>query len=61
MNQVTTIGVELEDYLKRCCITINQFAEISGVNSGTISSIIKGIRPISILQLVICGRVLQPF
>lgn len=51
MIQVTTIGIELEDYLKRYCITINQFAEISGVNSGTISSIIKGIRPTSILQL----------
>ncbi|MDQ0089997.1 transcriptional regulator with XRE-family HTH domain [Paenibacillus anaericanus] len=51
MIQVTTIGFELEDYLKRYCITINQFAEISGVNSGTISSIIKGIRPTSILQL----------
>lgn len=46
-----TIRAELEEYLKRNGITINQFAETSGVNSGTLSSIINGNRPISMLQL----------
>ncbi|GGH29692.1 helix-turn-helix domain-containing protein [Paenibacillus segetis] len=50
MNQ-TTIRAELKDYLKRKCITINQFAEASGVNSGTLSSIINASRVISMLQL----------
>ncbi|GGH29698.1 helix-turn-helix domain-containing protein [Paenibacillus segetis] len=47
----TTIRAELEDYLRRNGSTINQFADTSGVNSGTISSIISGNRPISMLQL----------
>lgn len=47
----TTIRAELEDYLRRTGTTINQFADTSGVNSGTISSIINGNRPISMLQL----------
>ncbi|RUT43296.1 XRE family transcriptional regulator [Paenibacillus anaericanus] len=46
-----TIRAELEEYLKRNGITINQFSETSGVNSGTLSSIINGNRPISMLQL----------
>ncbi|GGH29704.1 helix-turn-helix domain-containing protein [Paenibacillus segetis] len=46
-----TIRAELEDYLRKNRITITQFAESSGVNSGTISSVIKGNRPISMLQL----------
>ncbi|MDQ0090000.1 transcriptional regulator with XRE-family HTH domain [Paenibacillus anaericanus] len=50
MNQ-KTIRAELEDYLKRNYISINQFAEASGVNSGTLSNIINGNRSISMLQL----------
>jgi transcriptional regulator with XRE-family HTH domain len=50
MNQVT-IRSELEDYLRGNTITINQFSEISGINSGTISNILNGNRPISMLQL----------
>lgn len=46
-----TIRAELEDYLKRNYISINQFAEASGVNSGTLSNIINGNRSISMLQL----------
>lgn len=46
-----TIRAELENYLKKNGITINQFAEVSGVNSGTISSIINGNRPIAMQQL----------
>ncbi|WP_246054323.1 helix-turn-helix domain-containing protein [Paenibacillus anaericanus] len=50
MNQ-KTIRAELEDYLKKNYITINQFAEVSGVNSGTLSSFINGNRSISIPKL----------
>lgn len=46
-----TIRAELENYLKKSEITINQFAEVSGVNSGTISSIINGNRSIAVQQL----------
>lgn len=47
----TTIRSELEDYLKSAGMTINRFAQMSSVNSGTISSIINGTRPISMQQL----------
>lgn len=50
-STTTTIQSELEAYLKKEGITINQFAGISGVNSGTLSSIINGNRPIAMKQL----------
>lgn len=50
MKQMT-IRAELADYLKKNGITINQFAEVSKVNSGTISNIINGNRPIAMQQL----------
>ncbi|WP_188541448.1 helix-turn-helix domain-containing protein [Paenibacillus segetis] len=46
-----TIRAELENYLKKNGITINQFSEVSGVNSGTISNIINGNRPVAMQQL----------
>lgn len=46
-----TIRAELENYLKKNRITINQFAEVSGVNSGTISNIVNGNRPVAMQQL----------
>ncbi|MGM1050603.1 MAG: helix-turn-helix domain-containing protein [Bacillota bacterium] len=51
MIHTTTIRSELESYLHRTGLTINQFAEESKVNSGTISTIIKGTRPIAMQQL----------
>ncbi|WP_019912497.1 helix-turn-helix domain-containing protein [Paenibacillus sp. HW567] len=51
MEATATIQDELDKYLKREGITINQFAGISGVNSGTLSSIINGNRPIAMKQL----------
>ncbi|UQZ37609.1 transcriptional regulator [Paenibacillus sp. PK3_47] len=51
MKPKTTIQAELEAFLKRNGKTINQFAGISGVNSGTLSSIINGNRPIAMQQL----------
>ncbi len=47
----TTIQGELDAFLKREGKTINQFAGISAVNSGTLSSIINGNRPIAMQQL----------
>lgn len=46
-----TIQSELAAYLKANNLTISQFAEISGINSGTLSRIINGNRSISMGQL----------
>ncbi|WP_223068553.1 helix-turn-helix domain-containing protein [Paenibacillus caui] len=51
MEPTTTIRAELENYLKQEGKTIHHFAEISGVNPGTISAIINGNRPIAMGQL----------
>lgn len=51
MGFKATIQAELENFLKREGMTINQFSGISGVNSGTLSSIINGNRPIAMQQL----------
>lgn len=47
----TTIRSELDVHLKKTGLTINQFAEQSKINSGTLSTIIKGVRPIAVQQL----------
>ncbi len=51
MQLKKTIQAKLDAYLKIEGITINQFAGISGVNSGTLSSIINGNRPVAVKQL----------
>lgn len=51
MQHKSTIQAELAAFLKNEGRTINQFAGISGVNSGTLSSIINGNRPIAMQQL----------
>lgn len=51
MQHKTTIQAELAAFLRKEGRTINQFAGISGVNSGTLSSIINGNRPIAMQQL----------
>ncbi|MGQ8873520.1 helix-turn-helix domain-containing protein [Paenibacillus sp. TSA_86.1] len=51
MNEKATIRDHLERYLKRNRMTINRFSEISGVNSGTLSGTLKGLRPIGLNQL----------
>ncbi|MFD1175494.1 helix-turn-helix domain-containing protein [Paenibacillus puldeungensis] len=51
MISTTTIRAELEDYVKKNGTTLHHFAELSGVNVGTLSGIINGNRPISIGQL----------
>ncbi|GGA41323.1 helix-turn-helix domain-containing protein [Paenibacillus physcomitrellae] len=51
MKPTTTIRAELEHYLRERGKSIHQFAEISGVNAGTLSAMINGNRPISMGQL----------
>ncbi|WP_060819548.1 helix-turn-helix domain-containing protein [Paenibacillus riograndensis] len=51
MKAAPAILAELENYLKREAITNTQFAERSGIHSGTLSNMIRGRRPIAIQQL----------
>ncbi|GAB6930322.1 hypothetical protein JCM10914A_43050 [Paenibacillus sp. JCM 10914] len=51
MLRKVTIHEQLERYLLDHGMTINQFAQHSGLNSGTLSAIINGVRPISMHQL----------
>ncbi|WP_246061473.1 helix-turn-helix domain-containing protein [Paenibacillus oralis] len=51
MISTTTIRAELEDYIKKEGTTLHRFAEVSGVNVGTLSGIINGNRPIAVGQL----------
>ncbi|WP_138495738.1 transcriptional regulator [Paenibacillus pinistramenti] len=51
MKPAATIRTELEHYLKITGKSIHFFAEISGVNAGTLSAIINGNRPIAMGQL----------
>lgn len=51
METTTTIRGEINKYLQDNRMTINQFARITGINSGTLSSILNGNRPISMNQL----------
>lgn len=51
MERTATIREQMEEFLHKHEMTINRFAEISGVNSGTLSNILNGNRPISMQQL----------
>ncbi|OOC62174.1 helix-turn-helix transcriptional regulator [Paenibacillus ihbetae] len=51
MKTTTTIRGEIERYINEHGMTINQFAKAAGINSGTLSSIINGRRPLSMKQL----------
>jgi transcriptional regulator with XRE-family HTH domain len=51
LETTATIRGEIGRYLQTHRMTINQFAKISGVNSGTLSNIINGNRPMSMHQL----------
>ncbi|PQP84525.1 transcriptional regulator [Paenibacillus sp. PCH8] len=51
MKSVATIRDHLADYLKTNHMTLNQFSEISGINSGTLSGTLNGLRPIGMQQL----------
>ncbi|MCP1136493.1 helix-turn-helix transcriptional regulator [Paenibacillus polysaccharolyticus] len=51
MEPETTIRSTIEDYIRKQGYTLQYFADISGVNAGTLSAIIKGTRPIAMAQL----------
>lgn len=51
MKTATTVRQELEDYLERSGLTLQQFSEITGINPGTISAMLSGYRQISIHNL----------
>ncbi|WP_239483791.1 helix-turn-helix domain-containing protein [Paenibacillus rhizolycopersici] len=51
MKPATTVRQELESYLRRAELTLQQFSEISGINPGTISAMLSGYRQISIHNL----------
>lgn len=57
MKPATTVRQELEDFLRQRGLTLHQFSEISGINVGTISSMLSGYRQISIhnLDLITVG------
>ncbi|AWP27061.1 helix-turn-helix domain protein [Paenibacillus vortex V453] len=51
METTATIRGEIVAFLQNHHMTINQFARISGINSGTLSNILNGNRPMSMHQL----------
>lgn len=51
MKSVATIRTQLEEYLKSNRMTLNQFSGKTQINSGTLSGIINGHRPIAMQQL----------
>lgn len=51
MKPATTVRQELESYLNRSGLTLQQFSEMTGINQGTISAMLSGYRQISIHNL----------
>ncbi|WP_100537936.1 helix-turn-helix transcriptional regulator [Paenibacillus sp. GM2FR] len=51
METTATIRGEIARYLHEHGLTINQFSKISNINSGSLSSILNGNRPMSVNQL----------
>ncbi|MNW25492.1 hypothetical protein D3C74_22340 [compost metagenome] len=51
MAQATTIRTELENYMELNALNISQLGKISGLNPGTISSILSGNKVIAVDQL----------
>lgn len=51
MEPTATIRSTIEDYIRKQGYTLQYFADVSGVNAGTLSAIIKGTRPIAMAQL----------
>ncbi|MEC0169243.1 helix-turn-helix transcriptional regulator [Paenibacillus graminis] len=51
MESTATIRDQLADYLSEQSMSINQFADRCGINSGTLSRIVKGNQPIAMSHL----------
>ncbi|WP_145050054.1 helix-turn-helix transcriptional regulator [Paenibacillus xylanexedens] len=62
MEPTTTIRSFIEDHIRKQGYTLQYFADLSGVNAGTLSAIIKGTRPIAMAQLdlITQGMNLEP-
>ncbi|WP_128099978.1 MULTISPECIES: helix-turn-helix transcriptional regulator [Paenibacillus] len=62
MEPTTTIRSYIEDHIRKQGYTLQYFADLSGVNAGTLSAIIKGTRPIAMAQLdlITQGMNLEP-
>ncbi|WP_336765806.1 helix-turn-helix domain-containing protein [Paenibacillus sp. USHLN196] len=53
MESANSIRDELMHYMKNNNIKRSQFADIAGINSGTLSRVLQGNKPISVNQLVV--------
>lgn len=56
MEATATIRDQLASYLSEQGMSINQFADRSGINSGTLSRIVKGHQPIAMSHLVLITK-----
>lgn len=51
MEMVSTIRAHIEKYMRKQNLKLQHFSDITGINVGTLSAILKGSRPLSINQL----------
>lgn len=51
MEPANSIREQLTQYIDKNSMTLSQFSEVSGINTGTVSRILHGNRPISASQL----------
>lgn len=51
MELVPTIRVHIEKYMRENDLKLQHFSDITGINVGTLSAILKGSRPMSMNQL----------
>ncbi|KAA8785718.1 transcriptional regulator [Paenibacillus amylolyticus] len=51
MEAVPTITIHIEKYIRENVLKLQHFSDITGINVGTISAILKGSRPMSMNQL----------
>ncbi|MBP1905870.1 transcriptional regulator with XRE-family HTH domain [Paenibacillus turicensis] len=59
MNSTTTVRTYIQEFLTNNQVSMNQFAELTGMNVGTISNIINGKRPIAVQYLDQIIKVIQ--
>ncbi|MBU5355094.1 helix-turn-helix transcriptional regulator [Paenibacillus barcinonensis] len=51
MKLLPTIRAHIEKYMREQNLKLQHFSDITGINVGTLSAILKGSRPMSINQL----------
>ncbi|MGN7415611.1 helix-turn-helix domain-containing protein [Paenibacillus sp. SAF-068] len=52
MEPANSIREQLTQFIEKNSMTLSRFSEVSGINTGTISRILHGNRPISVSQLI---------